>query len=194
MFIEQQVGMIAISYLGRVIGYDRNMLFFNHHAYWDRFSEVTDDSILIMGNRTFNLIPKKILHKKPKHVLSRHAQGYYPDTQWFGDFNDALLACPVDAKIWIVGGLEIFNLALPLRIPDFVDLTIVERTYIPPMQDPPITIKQKVERLDAIPLDYSIDFEYENPEDETLLHRRYFLRKKKGTKSFINELREKVSG
>lgn len=164
--------MIAACDLNGLIGYD-NRLPWRNKTDLKRFRNLTDDCTLIMGRKTYESIPTSKKHntKLPnriKHVLSRTVQPNTDDTKWFSSLKTSIMEADPGKDIWICGGASIYQEALRLGIPDFIDLTILNFIIVPAVERddnkaylPPISFK------------YKVSFEEQDANDLTLWHRIY---------------------
>lgn len=183
---KTKVGMIAACDLNGVIGHDNNLPWTNREDLL-RFQELTMDSTVIMGRKTYDSLPvnKKTgvkLAGRIKHVLSHQNGINTKDTMWFCDLNKALLACPSNRAIWIIGGESLYKLALNLYIPDFIDLTILNKITV--------TDTKKISSLPQIPYRYIVESEIQNKKDKILWHRHYIKRSGGFGSSYIQDLKK----
>ena len=153
--------MIVACDLNGLIGYDGKLLWHNKTDL-ERFKELTMGGTLIMGRKTYESLPinadGRRLTGRLKHVLSKSwpTKESTDDTKWFRDWDRALLESPRDKNhnrnIWIIGGASIYQEALLLGIPDFIDITIMNFVYLPPVSDSLHESKQKSSKLEPIPM------------------------------------------
>jgi hypothetical protein len=124
--------------------------------------------------------------------LSLHADEHTDteDTKWFRRISKALLACPEDKPIWIIGGESIYRDALLMYIPDFIDVTIMNFIHIGPMKDSVKVSLEKSANLPHIPYVYMVESEVQNEDDPVLWHRRYVKRPGGFGHSFLEDIRD----
>ena len=186
-----QVGMIVACDLNGLIGYDGKIPWENKED-MRRFKELTMDSTVIVGCKTYESLPGKKLPGRIKHVLddsySEHKE--MSDTRWFHNIKDALLTADENMPIWIIGGAQLYHESLLLNIPDFIDLTIMNFIWLTPLVDRYEERKEKARQLPQIPYTYMVESEYQNTNDSTLFHRKYIKRPGGFGASFIEDIRK----
>lgn len=89
------VGMIAACDINGLIGYDGKIPWHNKTDL-KRFKQLTMNSTLIMGRKTYESLPANKLPGRTKYVLTYSPWGKEDtdDVKWFNDWKKALLACP----------------------------------------------------------------------------------------------------
>lgn len=105
-----------------------------------RFKALTTGHVAIMGRKTFESLPPKfrplperfnvVMTKDPEVLAARHVGERWPDTAVVETLNDAFLAHEVFASDYpdmqfVIGGAEIYKLALPFATHMF--LTLVDQ-------------------------------------------------------------------
>jgi dihydrofolate reductase len=91
-----------------------------------RFKQVTTGHHIIMGRKTFESFPKPLPNRT--HVIITRQKNYYPEGCIVVDsLEKAIAACPENQDIFIIGGGEIYKLAMPVA--DKIDLTRVHATF-----------------------------------------------------------------
>lgn len=103
----------------------------HYRADMRHFRKVTRGHPVIMGRKTFDTLPSRPLPGRPNVVLSRNpAYTVPPGVHRCGNLEAAIAHCRSldSARIFVLGGAEIYRLALPLadellltHIPDEVD-------------------------------------------------------------------------
>lgn len=130
-----------------------------------RFKATTMGGTLVMGRKTWESIGRRKLPGRETLVLSRTQQA---DVTTCDSIVGALqYAEALGNPIWIAGGAEIYDLALPHLAE--IDLTMVT-DYPLPEDTGAITVFQLF--LDGLP-GFKLASEEPNSEDPTLIHRRY---------------------
>jgi dihydrofolate reductase len=87
-----------------------------------RFKQVTSGHHIIMGRKTFESFPKPLPNRT--HVVITRQQNYHPDgCIVVGGIEESLKIPPKGEDIFVIGGGEIFTLAMPLA--DKLDITRV---------------------------------------------------------------------
>ncbi|HLA55432.1 MAG TPA: dihydrofolate reductase [Flavobacterium sp.] len=90
-----------------------------------RFKAVTSGHHIIMGRKTFESFPKPLPNRT--HVIITRQKDYAPEGCIVVDsLEKAIAACPKNQDIFIIGGGEIFKLAIPIA--DKLDITKVHTT------------------------------------------------------------------
>lgn len=91
-----------------------------------RFKAITTGHHIIMGRKTFESFPKPLPNRT--HVIITRQKNYCPANCIVVDsLEQALAACPKNETIFVIGGGEIYNLALPYA--DTLDLTRVHHSF-----------------------------------------------------------------
>ncbi|MFD2943126.1 dihydrofolate reductase [Flavobacterium notoginsengisoli] len=91
-----------------------------------RFKSLTTGHHIIMGRKTFESFPKPLPNRV--HVIITRQENYQPEGCIVVDsIEKAIAACPENDDSYIIGGGEIYNLALPFT--DIIELTKVHHTF-----------------------------------------------------------------
>jgi len=191
----QQIGLLATVNLSGTIGYDGKVPWY-HPEDIKRKNELTKDSIVIIGRKTYESSPISNMPNCIQHILTYQDLNSITENKknaiWYNSFDTALKETPDDKTIWILGGGDIFRIALLFYMPDFIDLTIVESLFISNIKDSRQVTKEKTVKMPSIPYAYFVEHEIRNENDPMLTHRRYVLRKIKGHESsFINQIKHR---
>ncbi len=124
---NSKVTLIAAMSRNRVIGRG-NALPWRMPADMQRFKRRTMGGAVIMGRRTWDTMNGKPLPERTNIVVTRDAGFTAAGVIVTHDIDEAIRAAreahPDAAEIFIVGGAEIYRLALPLA--DRIDLTVIE--------------------------------------------------------------------
>ena len=131
-----------------------------------RFKKTTMGSTLIMGRATWDSIGHRELPGRKTIVLSHQPQ---PNVHTSSSLELALIeARQMGNPIWIAGGSSVYTEALPFV--DELDVTIVNEEVSLP-EDASITTLAwfKGQQIQG----FRVDHEESNPDDPTLLHRKY---------------------
>lgn len=99
------------------------------------FKKLTTGFPIIMGRKTFDSIGK-VLPNRRNIVISRQSNLEIPDAEVTGSLQGALDLCNEEKDIYIIGGAQIFEKALPLA--DCIYLTVIQHdfdadTFFPPI-------------------------------------------------------------
>ncbi|MGO4105331.1 dihydrofolate reductase [Leifsonia sp. YAF41] len=110
------IGLIWAESDGGVIGKDGVMPW---HVPEDlaHFKEVTKDGAVIMGRKTWDSLPPRFrpLPGRRNIVITRQPEWAAEGADTMHSLDEALaLAHAADDSVWVIGGAEIFALALPL--------------------------------------------------------------------------------
>ncbi|MCV2368924.1 dihydrofolate reductase [Roseateles oligotrophus] len=94
-----------------------------------RFKALTLGHAVIMGRKTWDSLPAKFrpLPGRRNLVLTRNPDAQVDGAEQFGNLDAALAACEGQERVFVIGGAEIYALALPLA--DRLELTEVEQDY-----------------------------------------------------------------
>lgn len=97
---------------------ENNVLGKNNELIWHlpndfkRFKELTSGHYIIMGRKTFESFPKPLPNRT--HVIITNQKDYFAEgCIVVNSFQEALDACPKNETVFVIGGGEIYNLALP---------------------------------------------------------------------------------
>ena len=122
--MSKQVTLVAAIARDHAIGKNNELLW---HLPEDlrHFKALTLGKTIIMGRKTFDSIGKP-LPKRENWVISRQEDWQHEGTKHFRNLDEALSACQ-DGECMIVGGAEIYAIALPLA--SHMELTHVHAEY-----------------------------------------------------------------
>ena len=87
-----------------------------------RFKRVTMGHPVVMGRKTFESLPGGPLPGRRNVVISRNHDYKCDGAEVFPSLNAAIMACSDDDNVMIIGGGEIYRIALPLA----TDLNLTE--------------------------------------------------------------------
>ncbi|MEJ6002255.1 dihydrofolate reductase [Paucibacter soli] len=93
------------------------------------FKALTLGHPVIMGRKTWDSIPARFrpLVGRRNIVLSRQPGLTLEGAEVFASLQDALAACADDAQVFVIGGAQIYALALPLA--DRLELTEIDASF-----------------------------------------------------------------
>jgi dihydrofolate reductase len=104
-----------------------------------RFKALTTGHHIIMGRKTFESFPKPLPNRT--HVVITRQKSYSPEGCIVaGSIEEALGICPEKEEIFIIGGGEIYNLALPFTTK--IELTRVNQSFDADTFFPEIDLKE----------------------------------------------------
>jgi len=117
--------MIAAAAENNALGKDNDLLWHLPDDF-KRFKTLTSGHYIIMGRKTFESFPKPLPNRT--HVIITHQKDYQPENCIVvNTIDEAIAACPEDQDNFIIGGGQIYELALPLA--DIIELTRVHGTF-----------------------------------------------------------------
>ncbi|WPO80545.1 dihydrofolate reductase [Flavobacterium sp. KACC 22761] len=91
-----------------------------------RFKSLTTNHYIIMGRKTFESFPKPLPNRT--HVIITRQTDYQPEGCIVVDsIEKAIAVCPENEDSYIIGGGEIYNLAMPYA--DIIEITKVHHTF-----------------------------------------------------------------
>jgi dihydrofolate reductase len=111
---------------------ENNALGKNNELVWHlpndfkRFKSLTTGHHIIMGRKTFESFPKPLPDRV--HIVISRQENYSPEGCIVVDsIEKAIALCPENDDSYIIGGGEIYNLALPFT--DIIELTKVHHSF-----------------------------------------------------------------
>jgi len=122
-------GLIVAVSSDNIIGID-NEIPWHYPLDFKRFKEVTMNSTIIMGRKTWDSIPKKLdiepLKGRTKFVVSSQPN---IDAKFFHPFFslEAALDAVKTKDVWFIGGSSIYRKALELDVVDVIDMTLIPK-------------------------------------------------------------------
>lgn len=116
--------IVAIAENG-AIGYKGDLIY-HLSADLKRFKQLTTGNTVIMGRKTFQSLPKGALPNRRNIVLTRQKDLSFPGAEVYSSLDEALTHCTRDEKTYIIGGAQIYILALQLA--DELEITLVHDT------------------------------------------------------------------
>tara|TARA_A100000164_G_scaffold327209_1_gene313411 strand:+ start:302 stop:802 length:501 start_codon:yes stop_codon:yes gene_type:complete len=92
-----------------------------------RFKRLTSGHCIIMGRKTFDSFPK-LLPKRKHIVISKKSNRYFPEEVIVvNNFEDAVKATNEDENPYVIGGGQIYSLAM--KYTDIIELTRVHEEF-----------------------------------------------------------------
>ncbi|KQB38433.1 dihydrofolate reductase [Flavobacterium aquidurense] len=117
--------MIAAVAENNALGKDNELVWHLPNDF-KRFKSLTTNHHIIMGRKTFESFPKPLPNRV--HVVITRQKDYNPEGCIVVDsIENAIAACPENEDSYIIGGGEIYNLALPYT--DIIEITKVHHTF-----------------------------------------------------------------
>ncbi len=123
--MKQEITLIAAIAQNRVLGKD-NQLIWHMPNDLKHFKELTQGHAVIMGRKTYESMGRP-LPKRENIVVSRQANYEAPGCTVVNSLEKAIALAEDDAQPFIIGGAEIYKLALPHA--QKMELTIVEAEF-----------------------------------------------------------------
>ncbi|MCA1763133.1 MAG: dihydrofolate reductase [Cryomorphaceae bacterium] len=125
-----RVSIIAAIAENNAIGKDNDLLW---HLPEDMkfFTRMTKGHTVIMGRKNYESIPHKFrpLPNRKNIVLTRNISYTAEGAQTFNNIEDALKSCHSEKEVFVIGGSEIYNLALERNLIDTMFLTKVHGKF-----------------------------------------------------------------
>lgn len=117
--------LIAALATNNALGKD-NQIIWHLPDDFKRFKQLTSNHHIVMGRKTFESFPKPLPNRT--HVVISRQKDYRPDgCIVVQNLADAITVCPEGENIFIIGGAQIYELALPIC--DKLELTRVHKTF-----------------------------------------------------------------
>lgn len=117
--------MIAAAAENRALGKD-NQLVWHLPNDFKRFKTLTTAHHIIMGRKTFESFPKPLPNRT--HIIITRQKDYKAENCIVVDsIEKAIEKCPKNEDAFIIGGGEIYQLAMPYA--DKIELTVVHHTF-----------------------------------------------------------------
>ena len=91
----------------------RNGLLWHLPADLKRFKELTTGHAVVMGRKTFESLPNGALPNRTNVVISKNPDFMPPNCLVFSSLDEALLKLSGEKEVYIIGGSQIYYLALP---------------------------------------------------------------------------------
>lgn len=115
------ITLIAAAAENNALGKDNQMIWHLPDDF-KRFKQLTTGHYIIMGRKTFESFPKPLPNRT--HVIITRQNDYNADgCIVVNSLDEALMACPPDEEVFIIGGGEIYRQALDVA--DKIELTRV---------------------------------------------------------------------
>ncbi|MBK0370654.1 dihydrofolate reductase [Flavobacterium agrisoli] len=117
--------LIAAIAENNTLGKD-NQLVWHLPNDFKRFKELTSNHYIIMGRKTFESFPKPLPNRT--HVIITRQSDYKAAGCIVADsIENAIALCPKTGDIFVIGGGEIYNLAMPFA--DVIEITRVHEKF-----------------------------------------------------------------
>lgn len=124
---QRVISLIAAMSSNRVIGLNNALPWTPIVADWDNLKEVTAGKKMIMGRKSYDN-PHRIWSEVGNYVITRQAD-YVADEGFevVDSLETAFEKCKNDDEVFVLGGEEIFRLAIPFA--DKIYLTLVHEEF-----------------------------------------------------------------
>lgn len=139
--MERSISIVVAVSLNNAIGYGGKLPWDNLSADMKRFKELTMGHAVIMGRKTWESLPPRFRPLPGRHniIISRKLPGRSGITcSVAASFEDALFYALEDKQVLVIGGREIFELALPLATRIY--MTVVHGVFAADTFFPPIRL------------------------------------------------------
>ena len=124
--IKKTITIIVAAAENDAIG-KNNDLIWNLPDDLKRFKRLTSGHCIIMGRKTFDSFPGLLPNRK-HIVISKKSESYFPDEVVIvNNFEDAIKATNEDENPYVIGGGQIYNLAM--KHSDIIELTRVHEEF-----------------------------------------------------------------
>lgn len=154
------ITMVAAAAENNALGKNNDLLWHLPDDF-KRFKQITSGHYIIMGRKTFESFPKPLPNRT--HVIITRQKNYNPEGCIIVDsIEKAIEVCPKDQDVFIIGGGEIYNLAMDFA--DSIELTRVHENFEADTFFPEIDLKQwKLTSEEYHPKDekHKFDFTYQ---------------------------------
>jgi len=105
------------------------------------FRQITSGHTVIMGRKTYDSVGRPLPNRR--NIIITRQKIAIPGCEVVGSVNEAIALCAGEDEVFIVGGAEIYKLAMPKT--DRIYLTIVHQAFEADAYFPQIDDKQWVE-------------------------------------------------
>lgn len=121
------ISLIAAMSENRAIGLNNALPWESIPADWDNLKKVTHGKKMIMGRKSYDS-PHRLWSEVGNYVITRK-QDYIvdPGFEVVSSLEEALKRCEDQEEVFVLGGEEIFKLAIPMA--DKIYLTIVHQVF-----------------------------------------------------------------
>lgn len=136
-----KISLIVAVDLNNGIGKD-NQLPWHLPADLKHFKNLTSGHPVLMGRKTFDSIGKALPNRR-NIVISRQSGVEFPGVEFCNSLEQAVMLCKNEDEIFIIGGSQIFEQALPLS--DTLYLTRIDHNFEADTFFPEINPEQWIE-------------------------------------------------
>lgn len=136
--MKRHLSVIAAMSRNGVIG-DRGKIPWHLPAELQLFKRITTGHYIVMGRKTWESI-ERLLPGRITVIVTRELEYWVPGAIVTHSLEEALAACEEDKEVFVVGGADLFQEALPLA--DQLYLTVVDAEVNGDTVMPPIDFDQ----------------------------------------------------
>lgn len=151
--------MIAAAAENNALGKNNDLLWHLPDDF-KRFKQLTTGHHIIMGRKTFESFPKPLPNRT--HIIVTKQKDYKPEGCLIANsIEEAIQMVPADEDVFVIGGGEIYNLAMPYA--DKIELTRVHDSFEADTFFPAIDSDWELKASSFHPKDekHRFDFTYE---------------------------------
>ena len=124
--IKKTITIIVAAAENNAIGKNNNLIW-NLPDDLKRFKRLTSGHCIIMGRKTFDSFPGLLPNRK-HIVISKKSKSYFPEEVIVvNNFDDAIKATNEDQNPFVIGGGQIYNLAM--KYSDTIELTRIHEKF-----------------------------------------------------------------
>ena len=129
------INLIVAICNGRGIGLNNSIPWYypTDLKYFSKLTKGSGNNAIIMGRKTWDSLPKKPLPNRENIILSRDTSEItlHGDELYFNALQKALDHCKERKKdeVWIIGGLEIYKLAINSNIINHIYITEIDDDF-----------------------------------------------------------------
>ncbi len=117
--------LIAAAAENNALGKDNELVWHLPNDF-KRFKQLTTGHHIIMGRKTFESFPKPLPNRT--HIIITNQKDYQPENCIVvHSMSEALAAAPKNEDVFVIGGGQIYNLAMPFA--DKIELTKVHSSF-----------------------------------------------------------------
>ena len=122
------INLILARSVNGVIGNDNKLPWGFIKEDMDFFREMTTGSSVIMGRKTYESIGKP-LPNRTNIIVTRDANYRVPNAIVVNSIDSAVLKCPRDKDVFVIGGSNIYEQFMARDMVDTIYLTEIDRDY-----------------------------------------------------------------
>lgn len=156
---KNMITIIAAIGLQNELGKD-NDLIWHLPADLKRFKQVTTGHTIVMGRKTFESIGKPLPNRKTV-IITRDQTYIQEGCEVVHSLQEAVQNYGQEEQLFIIGGAQIYNLAMRANIADRLDITLVQDTFEADVHFPQINpMEWKITRREDFRADEKNKYDY----------------------------------